>query len=222
MRVLRRAGLALTAGWMAFVIVWAAGSGPDFTIHRPDVRPDRVEPAESAPPPPPLMDTGDGDCSLCSVLVYATVVPTLVAGLWLATGERRRRKAISVGGLDDDPLEVAGKVARSIAADAARQRETLATGSPRNAIVGCWHRLEERAGAVGVRRRPWETSTEFTTRVLEQLHADPHATETLAELYRDARHSRHEITEESRRRAAEALEEVHRSLAVPDGTDQGL
>ncbi len=115
---------------------------------------------------------------------------------------------------------MAGRVARSIAADAARQRETLATGSPRNAIVQCWHRLEERAGAVGVRRSPWETSTEFTTRVLEQLHADPDATTTLAELYRDARHSRHEITEESRRRAAEALDVVHRSLATAAGRDQ--
>jgi hypothetical protein len=34
----------------------------------------------------------------------------------------------------------------------------------------------------------------------------------LAELYRDARYSRHEVSEDNRARAVEALDAIHRSL----------
>jgi hypothetical protein len=75
-----------------------------------------------------------------------------------------------------------------------------------------------------VRRLPWETSSEFTLRVLDRVSADTRAVVALAELYRDARHSRHEITEENRDRAAEALDVIHRSLgshASGQGGGQG-
>jgi hypothetical protein len=48
--------------------------------------------------------------------------------------------------------------------------------------------------------------------VLDGLSSDPRAVMRLAELYRDARHSRHEITEGDRREAIEALDVIHRSL----------
>jgi hypothetical protein len=88
------------------------------------------------------------------------------------------------------------------------------TGSPRNAIVAAWHAFEERAEAAGVRRRPWETSSEFTLRVLDRLSADTGSVVALAELYRDARHSRHEITENNREAALAALDAIHRSLGA--------
>ena len=88
----------------------------------------------------------------------------------------------------------------------------LAEGSPRNAIVACWHQFEEQAATAGVRRQTWETSSEFTLRVLDRLAADSAAVTTLAELYRAARHSTHEITEADRAEAQVALDVVHRSL----------
>ena len=97
------------------------------------------------------------------------------------------------------------------------QRELLTSGSPRNAIVACWHRFEEQASLVGVRRRQWETSSEFTLRVLDRVSADTSAVTTLAELYRDARHSRHEITEANRDAALEAFDIIVRSLTTRAG-----
>ena len=73
-------------------------------------------------------------------------------------------------------------------------------------------RFEQQAEGAGVHRRRWETSSEFTLRVLDRIDADSEAVMVLAELYRDARHSGHDITEDSRRRALEALDVVHRSL----------
>jgi Domain of unknown function (DUF4129) len=116
-----------------------------------------------------------------------------------------------------DPLDAPALVTAAVVADAGSQRELLLTGSPRNAIVLCWHRFEEQAGSVGVRRQPWETSSEFTLRVLDRLAADSAAVTALAELYRDARHSAHEVTEDNRVRALEALDAIHRSLGVGAG-----
>jgi hypothetical protein len=90
----------------------------------------------------------------------------------------------------------------------------LGEGSPRNAIVACWHQFEQHAAGAGIDRAPWETSSEFTLRVLDELSADPAAVTRLADLYRDARYSEHEITEESRDRASSALDDILDSLSV--------
>jgi len=53
----------------------------------------------------------------------------------------------------------------ALTADAPVQLAALQEGTPRNAIVACWLRLEKAAGQAGVARHPAETSTEFTARV---------------------------------------------------------
>jgi hypothetical protein len=126
--------------------------------------------------------------------------------------KRRRREPEPVD-VAFEPLEAPALVARTLAAGAPAQRALLAEGSPRNAIVACWHHFEEQAALAGVRRQAWETSSEFTLRVLDRLSADSAAVTTLAELYRAARHSTHEITEADRAEAQVALDVVHRSLA---------
>jgi hypothetical protein len=78
-------------------------------------------------------------------------------------------------------------------------------GEPRNAIVACWERFEEQAERVGLARKPWETSSEFTMRLLDVVSADPPAVSQLAVLYREARFSQHEITEANRQEALAAL-----------------
>ncbi len=82
-------------------------------------------------------------------------------------------------------------------------------GSPRNAIVACWLRLEELAGEAGVPAHPTETSTEFTARVLGSLAFDPAMINGFARLYREARFSRHELGEPARRAAVAALRSLH-------------
>ncbi len=85
--------------------------------------------------------------------------------------QRAQRAALAQAG-EFDVLEPAVVLAREMTADADAQREALATGSPRNAVVACWHRFETQAASGGVERRAWETSSEYTIRVLDLVDAD--------------------------------------------------
>jgi hypothetical protein len=88
----------------------------------------------------------------------------------------------------------------------------LREGEPRNAIVACWVDLEDSASAAGLPRHPAETSAEYTVRVLHTWDIAPAALGGLAELYREARYSRHPVTEAHRARASEQLTAVHADL----------
>ncbi len=113
-------------------------------------------------------------------------------------------------------LEPPAAVAREILADADAQRRLLAEGgSPRNAVVACWHRFETQAAAAGLARGPWETSSEYTMRVLDLVDAHQPAVTRLGELYREARFSEHELTEAHRQEALDALDAIHRTIGVP-------
>jgi Domain of unknown function (DUF4129) len=101
--------------------------------------------------------------------------------------------------------------------DAAEQLELLFGGEPRNAIVAAWDRFEEQAERVGVARKLWETSSEFTLRLLDAVSAAPSAVSRLAVLYREARFSEHDITELNRAAAAEALRDIHLSIGIHAG-----
>jgi len=90
--------------------------------------------------------------------------------------------------------------------------ESLTDGEPRNAIVQCWLRLEEMIGGSGLPRRRHETSTEYVVRVLHSLDLDPRAVGALASLHREARFSEHDLGEESREAAVEALERLQAQL----------
>lgn len=113
-------------------------------------------------------------------------------------------------------LEPPQAVARALLGDAGEQRRLLAgTGTPRNAVVECWHRFETAAAAAGLARRPWETSSEYTMRVLDLVDADQPAVSRLAALYREARFSEHELTEADRDAALAALDRIHRTIGIP-------
>ena len=105
-------------------------------------------------------------------------------------------------------------LAQAILQDATDQRGALAEGTPRNAIVACWHRFETRAAGVGVARLPHETSSEFTLRLLDLVSADRHSVSRLAALYREARFSDHELDEGARDEARTALDDLHADLAT--------
>lgn len=124
---------------------------------------------------------------------------------------RRRRPARSVD------FEVLDEVATAIKADAEAQQLALRGGTPRNAIVECWLRLEAAVVAAGVPRRPADTSTDLMLRVLAERPIEPTAIANLAALYREARFSDHPMTEDSRREAIDALDIVHEGLGSAVG-----
>jgi hypothetical protein len=116
-----------------------------------------------------------------------------------------------------DVLEAPERVADAILDDAADQLALLLGGTPRNAIVACWDRFEEQGERVGVARQPWETSSEYTIRLLDLVQADSAAVSRLERLYHEARFSEHEIDESRRDSAVEALEAIHQSLGTTIG-----
>ena len=222
-------GVLAAVALLLVMLTWAASIGPDEVVtggREPsytELSPTAVENADAG------VDARDSDVErhdlLWRILTYTALglasVVTLAALLtllrWALTRDWRPRRR------ERDPDEVAFEplgapaLARTLADGAQAQRRLLNDGSPRNAIVACWHQFEQQAAAAGIDRAAWETSSEFTLRVLDDLSADPGAVTELADLYRDARHSDHEITEESRARARAALDRILETVQVPAG-----
>lgn len=112
----------------------------------------------------------------------------------------------------DDSFEVLPDVADAVVDDAAAQMAELRRGTPRNAIVHCWLRLERAVERAGLERDPADTPAEFTARVLRHYAVDLPAIDALAALYREARFSTHVLGEHEREVAVAALDALHRSL----------
>lgn len=153
----------------------------------------------------------------CSLVVVAALSAFgLLARIAL---HRRFRAPPQDEVVDVDWLEDPVAAAEVIRRGSDLREQLLRTGPPRNAIVACWSRFEEQATEVGLAPLVWETPSEFTVRVLSALVRDQDAVGQLEGLYVEARFSRHEITEEHRERAIEAVRRVHGSLLRGVGTE---
>lgn len=217
-----RAGIfsALTA--LALVVLAFVATSGTPVVHTPTA--DRDLP--SVPPLPPRTSTStppsasptstNGAGSDTGMFVVTVIVSSLLAviGLFVlfvlvqavraglkARFERKHREAI-----------VAIDVIDSVRQDEPAQQQALREGTPSNAIIACWVRLEHSVADAGVARRPSETSAELALRVLEELETDAGAVHQLSGLYREARFSAHPLTEEHRIEAQRALTAVHAAL----------
>jgi hypothetical protein len=129
----------------------------------------------------------------------------------------RRSREPRPDDVDFDVLEDPTPLVEEMRRDAADKLELLLDGEARNAIVAAWDRFAELAARVGAARKPWETSSEFTLRLLDAVSAAPPAVSRLAALYREARFSEHDITDANRHAAVEALREIHASIGITAG-----
>lgn len=208
---------------------WAASAGPDDPFPGTGATPDRITtepPAEEVTPdtgtPPPRDDEREPGSSPLAAVIGAVVLAAGLALLallvWFTVAYLRQARTLRLvhrtgddSGPPDD-LEPAEAIATAFLAGAEEQLADLAQGSPRNAVVACWHRFEVQAERAGVPRERWETSAEFTLRLLDLVEADASAVARLSDLYREARFSEHEIDEGARTAALETLEAIHRDL----------
>ncbi|MDN5767689.1 MAG: DUF4129 domain-containing protein [Humibacillus sp.] len=101
-----------------------------------------------------------------------------------------------------------------------KRLELLEAGEPRNAIVAAWLDLEQAAGETGLPRRPAETSTEYTARVIGTWEVDQSRLGDLGGLYREARFSVHPLDEGHRRRAIDDLSVLQADLERVARTQQ--
>lgn len=218
---------AVAVGLMLVLVMFAARAGPQRVVHGTLVDPSfgHSGPSTAQGPLHQLGGRkGDGVFRRPAVLTWLgwiiRVGLLLVVG-WLAfLGLSKLREVVWRRPLPgprpaqvdfevlDDPVELVDRMRD----DAADQMASLQTGGPRNAIVACWHRFEVQAERAGLARRPWETSSEFTLRVLDFASADRGAVARLERLYHEARFSEHEIDEERRTAAVDALQSIHASL----------
>jgi hypothetical protein len=104
------------------------------------------------------------------------------------------------------------RLVEALSHDAAAQQAAVEEGDPRNGIVACWLRLQQVVADAGLPPRRSETSSEFVVRALHSLDLDPRAIGRLAALYREARFSEHQLGEDARTAARDALAALHAEL----------
>ena len=229
----RRAGVSavaltvLSVGLMLVLVMFAARVGPQRIIHGPLIDPKVAPVSFSYSPPagaPVHPGQGTGLRHSSDVLQAIGWVIRVLFGLcvlWLLyRGYRRLRDAWTdrerrdprPRAVEFDVLEDLDELAEEIRDDFDAQLALLLDGQARNAIVACWDRFEEQAERAGLARHEWETSSEFTIRVLDLVSADGQAVSRLERLYHEARFSDHPMGESHRSAAIEALEAIHLSL----------
>ena len=211
---------------LLLLAAWAAVIGPAGVFRADPVAPPPAA-VEGEPDAPPDSRPGEPDeeevergwgstaALLTQLLLLCVVGYLLVLLVRLFRSEsgvleqlRRRRRPVEFEVLPPAPDDVAEEMVR----DAADQLALLREGTARNGIVACWHRFEVQASSVGLAREPWETSAEFTLRILDLVSADDSAVLRLGVLYREARFSDHDLGEAARADAVDALERIHRGL----------
>ena len=221
---------------VAVLVTWAASIGPSGVLTGEGPEAQRLTPEQTTS----LEATGEspeevrdrlaqqhaGDHPILRAIAFGVELVALLAVLYVLfragrwawqTYDARRRPEPPPEEVEFDVLEGPRRLAEEITRDAAEQRRVLMEGSPRNAIVECWHRFEQQAAGAGLERHPWETSSEFTLRMLDLVAADTSAVAELAVLYREARFSSHSLDEVARERAVADLDAIHAGLLASRG-----
>lgn len=131
-----------------------------------------------------------------AVLVVAAVMAYVVAERRSSRGRRSEHElAEQLAHVLDDTLD-----------------DLRAEADPRRAIVAAYARLERVLAANGAPRLASETADEYLPRVLHDLDIDPVAIGRLADLYREAKFSQHEVGPAMKEQAIGALEHVRDEL----------
>lgn len=233
----RTALLAVACLIGVVAVAWAAAGGP---VRMPDLSyggsPTTAEPVASPSPsgaasPSPGHGKGKAEPKVEEPSVDLSWVRYVVVGglalyllVWLLRTVPRRLLRIWRDLPDEDPEDdpdgpervlSPDELAAAVAADRAAQLAAVEEGTPRNGVVAAWSRLQEIAADTGLPRHRWETSVEFTSRMLAALPVDEVAVLAATELgvlYRRARFSSHELSEADRERARAALTLLHDDL----------
>ncbi|TQM96139.1 uncharacterized protein DUF4129 [Ornithinimicrobium humiphilum] len=208
----------VTTAVLLVLLLWSAGNGtplvsaPEGSFGDPRAEtPTASVTLEPQDEPPPQEEGGDErvtqwSFNLALVLWLMALVATLLMVLrWLSRQrlESQERREVA----EEEEL-----VALLEATSDEVRYQALSEGDPRNAVVACWVALEEAVRRSGLPPERSETAVELTSRVLGRWQVDEDAIRTLCDAYREARFSRHPVTEEQRTLAVDALERIHLDL----------
>ncbi|HEU5268651.1 MAG TPA: DUF4129 domain-containing protein [Jatrophihabitans sp.] len=145
-----------------------------------------------------------GLAALLAILLIVRLVPML---------ERRRPRRH-----DEEPAVYAPamspeQVARQVSHALDDTLAAFRRGDRERAIIACWIRLEQIAEEAGFGRLGSDTSTELAERWLYRLPVSRQPLLELAELYREARYSSHQLPESALVTARSALERLRREIS---------
>lgn len=174
----------------------------------------------------PVPDGGQGDpqqdsraelpTGLLLLIIAMMVLPGLFALVYFAPLARlprlrkvRRKPRPPDGRPDPLPDEVpAGPLAAAVA-DGLRE---LDQGGPGEGVLASWVLLERAAAEAGTHRAAPDTPSELAGRLIDRHGVSSGPLLRLAELYREARYSTHEVPESARGEARAALEQLRAEL----------
>jgi hypothetical protein len=146
------------------------------------------------------------------LLLAALVVALIVAVIFFAIRNAAESRAqISTRAT---PAVVTRRAAVLAAVDATIEELANDDRDPRSAVILCWVRLEEIAATAGTQREPGDSPTDLVSRLLRAHQVSRGVLATLADLYRTARYSQHEIPGSMRDQARAALGRLRAELAV--------
>ena len=152
------------------------------------------------------------------VAIATVALVLIVRGMLSSRGEPRTPEVDDAPDLDLEALAMA------VTTESADRLAALSAGTPAEGIIAAWSHLEATLHGAGVPLPASRTSTEVSVDVLRRFSVDPDTLATLAGLYREARYSRHPLTEDDRARAAtayRALDADVRSAAPASGASRG-
>jgi hypothetical protein len=204
---------------------WVSSAGPVGVFARPDLMEFRAKAPGEEYGTPDVADRGQraigrttevhqSNDTLVQVidwvlkaLVVVVVLAVLVAVARVIVARWQSREVPGEG--EDAAVDT---LPAALLRQARASEELLAEGPPGNGVIAAWVGLEEAVRSAGVRDDRSRTSEELVTVVLRSYAVDRGSLQVLAELYREARFSRHEVTEPMRERAREALQQVQADL----------
>jgi hypothetical protein len=218
------AGLAALGAALLVLAAWVTTAG-SLPILRGALPTDDGRGAERPPTitppvkqkPPKKQASGDSLGLDITIVMYTLLILLLLVLASLLIRKvvlRRRLRQTLAEAAAADPVDDEWQLAapEGLARSAARGLSALSEGEPRNAIVRCWTELEDAVERLGLARDPALTSEEFTSQVLQRYAVGRGEIETLGALYREARFSKHPMSERHRASAIAALTELSEEL----------
>lgn len=218
--------LALAAAAAAHSSLWLPEVEPDSPVFAP--RQPLPEPPDGAIPPPPLSPEEEPESTglpwLGDLVVLGWLAGALVVlGLLLRALTRRHRAGSRLRQLQprlrkhrqQDPAALLAALDEGLTALSDDDAD------PRRAVIGCWVRLTEAAQAAGVPGYPTDTAEDLVLRLLRAHQVSEPVLAELADVYRLARFTTHEVDESMREAARQALRRLRDQLGVPAGPAGG-
>jgi hypothetical protein len=184
----------------------ASGGGlPTLVLTQP------ARPSASVGAPQRHLSTGSTVLGLVLLIAGALGVLAalaIIAGL-LVSSLRRRSLQRRLTFASPGPEPSAGLVAQQVGTAVDRAlRELRAGGAVDDAIIRCWLQLEAVTDEAGVARNPADTPEEAIERLFAAGRVQAGPLHVLADLYREARFSRHAMTEADVAAARTALTSI--------------